>query len=189
MIKNDNFFENAEPPKKDRKGLLVVYTGEGKGKTTASLGTAFRALGWGWKVSVVQFIKGRWITGEKRLADNFSLPIDIHPMGDGFTWNVNDRGKDIETCNKVWSFVEKIIEKQEHDLVILDEINIALQHNYIDVERIIKTLENRPPWMTVILTGRGAPERLFEVADLVSNVQEVKHPFKSGIVAQKGIDF
>jgi cob(I)alamin adenosyltransferase len=181
--------EIPSPPKNQRTGLVIVNTGNGKGKTTAALGTAFRALGWGWKVSVIQFVKGRWITGEKNLADKFSLPIDIHPMGDGFTWKTDNAQKDIETCEKIWSFIEKVIDGEEHDLIILDEINIVFDKKYLDVNRVIEKLKKRPSWMHVIMTGRGAPAGLIEYADLVSDIKEVKHPFTSGLKAQKGVDF
>ncbi len=178
-----------QPPRERRQGLLMVNTGNGKGKTSASLGLAFRALGWNWNVRIIQFIKGKWQTGEKRISDCLPLDIELYPMGDGFTWDTKNPEQDIKTSEGIWSFAKESIEKAEHDLVILDEINYIFGLNYLAIEPVIDVLKNRPPWMHVICTGRDAPTALIEAADLVSEIKEIKHPFKAGIKAQRGIEF
>ena len=175
--------------RQNRRGLVMVWTGDGKGKTTAALGVAFRALGCGWKVRMIQFIKGPWVSAEKRLADSLDLPLEILPMGDGFTWDTNNPEQDRTTCEGIWSFVQETIDNAEHDLVILDEINVVFSLDYLDPEPVLEALRKRPPWMHIILTGRDAPEAVIAAADLVSRVEAVKHPFDKGITAQPGIDF
>jgi cob(I)alamin adenosyltransferase len=181
--------QTPQPPRDRRQGLIIVNTGNGKGKTSASLGVAFRALGWNWKVRIIQFIKGKWITGEKRICDCLPMDIELHAMGDGFTWDTQNPEQDIKTSESIWSFAKESIEKAEHDLIILDEINYIFSYNYLSIDSVISTLKNKPSWMHVICTGRDAPKELIEVADLVSEIQDVKHPFQSGIKAQRGIEF
>ncbi len=178
-----------QPPRERRRGLLIVNTGNGKGKTSASLGVAFRALGWNWKVRIIQFIKGKWMTGEKSICDCLPLDIELHPMGDGFTWDTKNPEQDLKTSEGIWAFAKETIENTEHDLVILDEINYIFGLNYLFLEPVLETLKNRPSWMHVICTGRDAPKALIEAADLVSEIKEIKHPFKAGIKAQRGIEF
>lgn len=177
------------PPREKRRGLVVVNTGDGKGKTTSSLGVAFRALGWNWKIRIIQFIKGKWLTGEKRFCDALPMHIELFPMGDGFTWDTKNPEQDKKTSAEIWAFARESIEKAEHDLVILDEINNVIDYDYLEVEPVIQTLKAREPWMHVICTGRNAREELIEYADLVTEMKEIKHPFNQGVVAQRGVDF
>jgi cob(I)alamin adenosyltransferase len=194
---------DAPPPPepKERRGLLIVYTGNGKGKTTASLGLAFRALGHGMKVFVLQYIKGKWKTGEKLLADRLAPDIEIRAMGDGFTWDTNDPTQDIATTEAIWQASREAIESGRYDMVILDEINVVMKLGYLDPQVVVDFLQGRDPRLHVVLTGRGAPPAIIEAADLVSEVVMVKHPFKpdpsrphkpsktEGIRAQRGIEF
>jgi cob(I)alamin adenosyltransferase len=173
-----------------RRGLLINITGNGKGKTTSALGTALRALGWGWKVSVLQFVKNGGTTGEKRFADNTDLPFEIIPLGAGFTWRKNaDETEDKACAENAWKLVKDYIAKEGVDLLILDELNIALKAGWLDVQEVIENLKQRPSWLHVIVTGRGALPEMIEASDLVSELMEIKHPFNSGISAQKGIEF
>ena len=175
--------------KQERIGLVIVNTGNGKGKTTAALGTALRAVGSGFRVFMVQFIKGPWKTGEHSIAEKLKPNFEIRRMGEGFTWNTKDRERDTEVAGEAWAFCKELIEKDEHDLLIFDEINIAMDLGYLDPAEVVDALKKKPKLMHIILTGRGAPQVLIEVADLVTEMREIKHPFNAGIYAQKGIEF
>lgn len=182
--------ESASPPEpKKRRGLVVVYTGDGKGKTTAALGLAFRALGSGFKIFMVQFIKGKWKTGEKKFADRLLPEIEIRPMGDGFTWDTKNPAQDIATTLKIWETGKEAILSGKYDMVILDEINVVMKLGYLDPAPVVELLKSRDPRLHVVLTGRGAPQAIVEAADLVSEVVPIKHPYKLGIKAQRGIEF
>lgn len=172
-----------------RVGLIIVNTGNGKGKTTAALGTALRAVGSGFKVFMVQFIKGSWEPGELRAAEKLAPFLEIKPMGEGFTWETKDKKRDREVAYKAWDFCKKLIEDNAHDLLIFDEINNALDYGYLDVEDVVAALQKKPEKMHIILTGRNAPPQLVEIANLVTEMREIKHPFNEGIYAQKGIEF
>ena len=172
-----------------RVGLIIVYTGHGKGKTTAALGAALRAVGCEFKVYMVQFIKGSWDYGELHVAERLAPYFEITPMGEGFTWETKDKERDTKVANKVWNYCKELIQKNEHDLLIFDEINNAIDYGYVDVNDVVETLKNKPPEMHVILTGRNAPQALTDVAHLVTEMREIKHPFHQGIYAQKGIEF
>jgi cob(I)alamin adenosyltransferase len=181
-----------EPPPhepKRRRGLIIVNTGNGKGKTTAALGLAFRALGSGFTVFMVQYIKGKWKTGEKKLADRLAPQMEIRPMGDGFTWNTKNPAQDIATTLKIWDVSREAISSGRYDIVILDEINVVMKLGYLDPKVVVEFLKARDPRQHVILTGRGAPAELIEAADIVSEILPVKHPYKSGVQAQLGIEF
>ena len=181
-----------EPPPhepKRRRGLLIVYTGDGKGKTTAALGLAFRALGVGFKVFMVQYIKGKWKTGEKKMADRLAPDIEIRPMGDGFTWDTKDPAQDIATTQRIWEVSREAIASGRYDVVILDEINVVMKLGYLDPAVVVAFLRARDPRQHVVLTGRGAPPQVIEAADLVSEVVPIKHPYRSGVKAQLGIEF
>ncbi|MHC5538399.1 cob(I)yrinic acid a,c-diamide adenosyltransferase [Singulisphaera rosea] len=181
-----------EPPKPDpkrRHGLILVNTGDGKGKTTAALGLAFRALGSGFKVFMVQYIKGKWKTGEKKMADRLAPDLQILPMGDGFTWDTKNPAQDIATTLKIWEVSKEAIESGKYDIVILDEINVVMKLGYLEPQVVIETLKSRNPRLHVVLTGRGAPPAIIEAADLVSEIVPIKHPYKAGIKAQLGIEF
>src|SRR4051794_31204579 len=181
---------DAPPPEPRRRhGLIIVNTGDGKGKTTAALGLAFRALGGGFKVFMVQYIKGKWKTGEKKLADRLAPEIEIRPMGDGFTWDTKDPEQDIATTLGIWEVSKEAISSGKYDMVILDEINVVMKLGYLDPKVVVETLKARNPRQHVVLTGRGAPPEIIEAADLVSEIVPIKHPYKSGIKAQLGIEF
>ncbi len=171
------------------RALVLVNTGDGKGKSSSAFGVMVRSLGWGKRVGVVQFIKGKWITGERKFFDNFSEQVVWHTMGDGFTWDTQDLEQDTRAAVAAYKKARKMMKSGEFDLIVLDEINIALRYDYLDVEAVIKGLDSRADHTSVILTGRDAKPALMEYADLVSEMVERKHPFKSGIKAQRGIDF
>ena len=173
----------------EEKGLIIVNTGPGKGKTTASLGIAFRALGQGMKVGIVQFIKGAIPTGEAALAQKLELPIEIYTLGDGFTWNTQNREQDIATARKAWDQAVALLRDPSFDVVILDELNIVLRYDYLPMDEVLAELERKPEMLHVVITGRNAKEPLIEMADLVTEMKVVKHPYKAGIKAQKGVEF
>ena len=173
----------------EEKGLLIVYTGAGKGKTTAALGMAIRCLGHGMNVAVVQFIKGAIDTAEERILKNFGSQVMFLRMGEGYTWETQDRERDGQVAQEAWMEVEKIMQDPVFGMVILDELNIAIHHDYVSLEQVLKAVVQRPPMLHVVITGRGAKPELIEAADLVSEMKMIKHPFRKGIKAQKGIEF
>lgn len=177
------------PEKFQKKGLILVHTGGGKGKSTAAFGTALRALGRGYKVAVVQFIKGKWKTGEGEASKIFGDRFKIFSMGDGFTWDTQNFEKDVESAEKAWKKCVELLHDKEHDLVIFDEINYVMKYNFLDIKKIVKELEKKPPLKHVILTGNGAPKKLIEMADLVTEMKCIKHPYQQGIKAQPGIEY
>ena len=172
------------------KGLIIVNTGNGKGKTTAALGMVLRSLGHGYRVAIVQFIKGAWEPAEKAIFTQFSDRLEFHAMGEGFTWETQDRDRDIQNANIAWQKGLEYILSSDFKLVLLDEINVALKLGYLQLEEILAGLEQKPLDRHVILTGRGAPAALIERADLVTEMTLVKHPFREqGVKAQPGIEF
>ncbi|PIB91846.1 cob(I)yrinic acid a,c-diamide adenosyltransferase [Caulobacter sp. FWC2] len=171
------------------KGLLIVNTGPGKGKTTAALGMVCRAIGHGQRVSVIQFVKGALQTGEKVVFDAFPDHVEFKPMGEGFTWDTQDRARDIAVAREAWEAVKARIADPEIDMVVADELNIVLRYDYLPVEEVVEAIVNRPEGKHVIVTGRNAPQALIDVADLVTEMTQVKHPFRSGVKAQAGIEF
>jgi cob(I)alamin adenosyltransferase len=185
----DETGDRSRTEPKRRHGLIIVNTGDGKGKTTAALGLAFRALGSGMKVFMVQFIKGKWKTGEKKMADRLGPDIEILPLGDGFTWDTKNPAQDIATTLKIWEVGKEAIASGRYDIVILDEINVVMKLGYLDPEPVVAFLKARDPRQHVVLTGRGAPPAIIEAADLVSEIVAIKHPYRSGIKAQLGIEF
>ena len=170
------------------QGLVLVHTGNGKGKSSSAFGVMVRALGWKQTVGVVQFIKGKWITGERQFFDRLG-GVTWHTMGEGFTWDTQDRDRDIAAAEAAYAKAVEMMASGDYDLVVLDEINIALRYDYLDVADVIKGLEQRNKRTGVILTGRDAKPELMDYADLVSEMVEVKHPYKAGIKAQRGVDF
>ncbi|WP_294255306.1 cob(I)yrinic acid a,c-diamide adenosyltransferase [uncultured Sphingomonas sp.] len=175
--------------KTEEKGLLIVHTGKGKGKSSAAMGMVVRAIGHGMKVGVVQFIKGAMMTGEKAVFDAFPEQVEFKPMGEGFTWDTQDRARDIAVTRTAWDEVKRMIEDPSYAMVLADELNIALRYDYLPLDEVLAVLEARPPMKHVIVTGRNAPDALIEAADLVTEMTQVKHPFRSGVKAQKGIEF
>lgn len=174
---------------KEEKGLLIVYTGAGKGKTTAALGMALRCLGHGMKVAVVQFIKGAIDTAEERSLKNFGERVAFLRMGEGYTWETQDRERDTSRARRTWTTARDFLTDPAYAMVILDELSIAVHHEYLSLEEILDVLEKRPPMQHVVVTGRGAKQLLIEQADLVSEMKMIKHPFRKGIKAQKGVEF
>ncbi|MBE9030209.1 cob(I)yrinic acid a,c-diamide adenosyltransferase [filamentous cyanobacterium LEGE 11480] len=197
MARRQEVQEKRMADKIAEKGLIIVNTGNGKGKTTASLGVVLRSLGHGHRVAIVQFIKGAWEPAEKAAfapwsesKDGQPPQLEFHAMGEGFTWNTQDRERDIEKANAAWEKGMEFIRNPEFKLVLLDEVNIAMKMGYLDVDTVIKGLAEKPELDHVILTGRGAPAELIEVADLVTEMTLVKHPFREqGVKAQAGIEF
>ncbi|MFP6758472.1 MAG: cob(I)yrinic acid a,c-diamide adenosyltransferase [Alphaproteobacteria bacterium] len=176
------------------KGLLIVHTGKGKGKSTAAFGLAARAVGNGMRVGVVQYVKGKWETGERVVLEKFPDQVTIRTMGEGFTWETQDRARDIRAAEAAWEVSKEMIEASRgpdpaYHMVILDELNIVLRYDYLPLDAVLETLANKPTDLHVVVTGRNAKAPLIELADLVTEMTQVKHPFRSGVKAQKGIEF
>lgn len=176
--------------KTETKGLVMVHTGSGKGKSTAAFGLVFRNLGYGRKCAVVQFIKApEWQTGERKMADLFPELLEWHTLGKGFTWDTQDKQKDIDSCAKAWDMALQYLQDEDVALVVLDELNIALRSDYIAMETVLDGLRNRPSMQHVVITGRNAKQELIDAADLVTEMKLIKHHFEAGVKAQKGVEF
>ena len=176
------------------KGLLIVHTGKGKGKSTAAFGLVVRAVGNGMKVGVVQYVKGKWQTGERGVLEKFPGQVEIRTMGEGFTWETQDRARDIRAAKNAWEVSKQMIEASrgddpKYDMVLLDELNIVLRYDYLNLAEVVEFLSNKPEMLHVIVTGRNAKPELIDAADLVTEMTMVKHPFRAGVKAQKGIEF
>ncbi len=172
-----------------KKGLLIVLTGNGKGKTTSALGIAFRAMGHGLKVCFIQFIKGSWKYGELESAKRFNDLLDFYVMGKGFTWQSENLEEDIKIAREAWSFAKDVIKSSKYEIVILDELTYLVKYKMIDEEEMVNSLLNRPEGLTVVVTGRDASKLLIDSADLVTEMISIKHPYDVGIKAQKGIEY
>jgi len=170
-------------------GIIIVNTGNGKGKSSSGFGMAVRAMGHGMKVAVVQFIKGAMSTGEEKFLRRFPEEIEFHAMGEGYTWETQNRERDIEKAQAAWALAKGFLSDPGIGLVLFDELNIALKYRYLDVHTVIADLLERPEMQHVVITGRGAPEELIAIADTVTEMNVVKHAFKAGIVAQAGTEF
>jgi cob(I)alamin adenosyltransferase len=171
------------------KGLLIVHTGKGKGKSSAAFGMVMRAIGHGMKVGVVQFVKGAWNTGERTVLERFPELCTLKVMGEGFTWETQDRQRDIAAARAGWEQAKRMIGDPSYRMVLLDELNIVLRYDYLPQDDVIETLRQKPHDKHVIVTGRNASDRMIEIADLVTEMELVKHPFRSGVKAQPGIEF
>ena len=171
------------------KGLLIVHTGTGKGKSTAAFGLVMRALGHGFPVGIVQFVKGKWTTGERHALDRFSDLVTLRTMGEGFTWETQDRRRDIAAAQAAWAAAKEMLADPKLRLVLLDELNIVLRYDYLEIADVVATLTARRPDLHVVVTGRNAKPELIEAADLVTEMTMVKHPFRAGVKAQQGIEF
>ncbi|MFA5984614.1 MAG: cob(I)yrinic acid a,c-diamide adenosyltransferase [Methylococcaceae bacterium] len=172
-----------------RKGIILVNTGEGKGKSSSALGMVFRAAGWGMKVCVIQFIKGQWQTGEQHAAQRFDN-VEWHALGDGFTWDTKNPEQDILTSRNIWELSKEKIRSGEFDLVLLDEINYCCGYNWITGQEIVDFIQvDKPAWVHLILTGRNAAPEVIACADTVTNMEKIKHAFEQGIKAEQGIEF
>lgn len=172
-----------------QKGLLIVHTGKGKGKSTAAFGLLLRALGHGWPCGVVQFIKGAWDTGERRALARFPDQLSWHTMGEGFTWETQDRARDLAAAAAAWAKAQELIAAPEIKLLVLDELNIALRYDYLSLAEVVAALRSRRPGLHIVVTGRNAKPELLDAADLVTEMSLVKHHFAAGVKAQAGIEF
>ena len=176
--------------KTQERGLIIVHTGKGKGKSTAAMGLAMRSIGHGLRVGIVQFIKGAWETGERGVLERFPELVTIKAMGEGFTWDTQDRRRDIAAAGKAWAEVKAMMADESYHMVVADELNIVLRYDYLAITEVVAALSHRPPDLHVVVTGRNAKAELIEAADLVTEMTMVKHPFREqGVKAQKGIEF
>ncbi len=176
--------------KTEEKGLIIVHTGKGKGKSTAAFGMVFRALGHGFRVGIVQFVKGKWGTGERTILEKFTEQVTIRAMGEGFTWETADRQRDIAAARGAWEMAKELILDESYKMVLLDELNIVLRYDYLDIAEVVDFLRTKKPRDThVIVTGRNARDELIEIADLVTEMTMIKHPFREGVKAQAGVEF
>ncbi|MDD9870577.1 MAG: cob(I)yrinic acid a,c-diamide adenosyltransferase [Gammaproteobacteria bacterium] len=182
-------YEKKQARATREKGLLIVNTGTGKGKSTAAFGMALRAVGHGMRVGVVQFIKGAMHTAERDVLQKFAQ-VEFHTIGDGFTWHTQNREQDIATAQKAWAVAEKMAGDAAYDMVLLDELNVILKYGYLDFDTVLGALQKRPPMQHIIVTGRHARAELIAAADLVSEITPLKHPYKEqGVKAQRGVEF
>jgi len=175
--------------KTEERGLVIVHTGTGKGKSTAAFGMVMRCLGHGMRVGIVQFVKGAWATGERHVLQRFPELVTCRAMGEGFTWETQDRARDIAAARAAWEQAKAMIADAAYRLVLLDELNIVLRYDYLPIAEVIETLRQKPRALHVVVTGRNAKPELIEIADLVTEMTLVKHPFRSGVKAQAGIEF
>jgi len=171
------------------RGLLIVHTGKGKGKSTAAFGMVFRHVGHGMRAGVVQFVKGSWGTGERTVLEKFPELVTIKAMGEGFTWETQDINRDIAHARAGWEEAKRMIADPSYKMVMLDELNIVLRYDYLPLAEVLEVLKNRPSDKHIVVTGRNAKEELIEIADLVTEMELIKHPFRSGVKAQAGIEF
>jgi cob(I)alamin adenosyltransferase len=171
------------------RGLLIVHTGKGKGKSTAAFGMVFRCIGHGFKVGVIQFVKGAWGTGERSVLEKFPDLVTIKAMGEGFTWETQDIERDIVHARAGWEEAKRLIADPSYKMVMLDELNIVLRYDYLPLAEVLDVLRSRPMDKHIVITGRNAKDELIELADLVTEMEMVKHPFRSGVKAQAGIEF
>lgn len=170
------------------QGVIVITTGNGKGKSSSGFGMVARALGHGMKVGIVQFIKGSFSTGEESFFRRFPDEVEYHVMGDGFTWETQNREQDVKTASLAWKEAQRMLNDEHYDLILLDELNIVLKYQYLNIDDVIADLQKRPEMQHVVITGRAAKDELIEIADTVTEMKDVKHAFRSGIKAQKGIE-
>lgn len=190
MVKRKELHDKKMAEKTTGKGLLIVHTGTGKGKSSAAFGMVMRGITHGFNIGIVQFIKGPWESGERDVLLKFPEQVEIHAMGEGFTWETQDRERDIEVTRKAWEKSKQFIENPDIKMVVLDELNIALRYDYLPLEEVLETLKNRAADKHIIVTGRNAKPELIEIADLVTEMTLIKHPFKEqGIKAQPGIEY
>ncbi len=189
MAKRKAMQDSEVASKQIEKGVLLVHTGPGKGKSTAAFGLVLRALGHGWRVGVVQFIKGAWKTGERDALERFGDQISWHTMGEGFTWETQDKTRDIAAASRAWTKAKDLMADPSIRLLILDELNIALRYDYLPIDDVIETLRNRRNDLHIVVTGRNAKPELIAIADGVTEMAAVKHHFSAGVKAQEGIEF
>lgn len=171
------------------RGLLIVHTGKGKGKSTAAFGMVFRCVGHGFKSGIIQFVKGSWATGERTVLEKFPELVTIKAMGEGFTWETQDIERDMAHARAGWEEAKRLIADPAYKMVMLDELNIVLRYGYLPLAEVLEVLKSRPTDKHIVITGRNAKEELIELADLVTEMEMIKHPFRSGVKAQAGIEF
>lgn len=189
MVKKKAARDKILATKTEEKGLLIVHTGKGKGKSTAAWGMAMRGIGHGHKLGIVQFVKGSWETGERAVFEKFPDQVTIKALGEGFTWETQDKARDIAAAEKAWAAAQDMMAAPEISMVILDELNIVLRYDYLDLDQVLAGLAAKGENQHVVVTGRNAPDGLIEAADLVTEMTLVKHPFRSGVKAQAGVEF
>ncbi|HJN60889.1 MAG TPA: cob(I)yrinic acid a,c-diamide adenosyltransferase [Alphaproteobacteria bacterium] len=189
MAKRKAARERMLATKTEGKGLLMVHTGKGKGKSTAAFGLAVRAMGNDMRVGVVQFVKGKWQTGERAILEHFPERVTIRTMGEGFTWDTQDRQRDIAAAKAAWQAACEMMGDDSYDLIVLDELNIVLRYDYLPLADIVGALEGRRDGLHIVVTGRNAKQELIDAADMVTEMSEIKHHFKAGVKAQTGIEF
>ncbi len=175
--------------KTEERGLLIVHTGKGKGKSTAAFGLVLRCIGHGMRVGIVQFVKGVWNTGERVALERFGDLVTCRAMGEGFTWDTQDRARDIAAARRAWEVAETMIADPSYRLVLLDELNIVLRYDYLPLDEVVAALKQKPRDLHVVVTGRNAKPELIDAADLVTEMMLVKHPFRDGVKAQQGIEY
>jgi len=175
--------------KTQERGLLIVHTGKGKGKSTAAMGMVMRAVGHGMRVGIVQFVKGVWETGERDVLSKFPDQVTIRAMGEGFSWETQDRQRDLKAARAAWDAAKELMADPSYKMVLLDELNIVLRYDNLPLDEVVETLRNKPSDLHVIVTGRNAKDELIDIADLVTDMTMVKHPFRAGVKAQAGIEF
>ncbi|OUI85566.1 cob(I)yrinic acid a,c-diamide adenosyltransferase [Acetobacter tropicalis] len=189
MQKRKKMQDQEVASKSIEKGLLMVNTGPGKGKSTAAFGMVLRTLSYGQHVVVVQFIKGAWDTGERRALERFDDLVEWHALGEGFTWETQDRNRDIAACERAWAVARQAFARPDVALVVLDELNVALRYDYLPIKQVLADIAARVPGQHVVVTGRNAKPDLMKAADLVTEMGAVKHHFKNGVKAQQGVEF
>ncbi len=188
MAKKKTIIDEKVKKADKEQGVIVITTGNGKGKSSSGFGMVARALGHNMKVGIVQFIKGAMSTGEETFYRRFPDEVEYHVMGDGFTWNTQDREQDIKTATLAWDIAKNMLSDDSYNLILLDELNIVLKYQYLPIEDVINDLQSRPNMQHVVITGRAAKDELIEIADTVTEMKDVKHAFRSGVKAQKGIE-
>jgi len=190
MVKKKAVRDRMMAGKSGEKGLLIVHTGAGKGKSSAAFGMGLRCVGHGMKLGVIQFIKGAWDTAERRILESFGPEqVVFKAMGEGFTWETQDRARDTAAAERAWEEAKAMLEDDSYAMVILDELNVALRYGYLPLEPVMEVIADRPPRQHVVVTGRNAAEALVAAADLVTEMTLVKHPFRDGVKAQPGVEF
>jgi len=189
MVRRKAARDRVLATKTEERGLLIVHTGIGKGKSTAAFGMVLRCIGHGMRVGVVQFVKGAWGTGERDVLARFPDLVTCRAMGEGFTWDTQDRERDIAAARAAWEMAKQMIADPSYSLVLLDELNIVLRYDYLPLDEVLDTLKGKPRDLHLVVTGRNAKPELIELADLVTEMTMVKHPFRAGVKAQKGIEF
>jgi cob(I)alamin adenosyltransferase len=189
MAKKKAVRDKLMAKKTGSKGLLIVHTGAGKGKSTAAFGMVVRCVGHGMKAGVVQFIKGAWDTAERRVLEGFGELVTFKAMGEGFTWETQDRARDVAAAERAWETASAMLSDPDYKMVVLDELNVALRYEYLPVDTVLAAIAARPEGQHVVLTGRNALPPVIEAADLVTEMTMVKHPFREGVKAQAGVEF